>query len=356
MESIARRTTPISGSSQLLAIDEQTQIGAARRCAVELGHSSGLSADAVGRLAIGVTEAATNIIRHAERGVIVLRALDSERNPAIEILALDSGPGIADVARAMRDGFSTSGTAGNGLGAIRRLADVFEIYSQPERGTALLARIGDRPSLPANARRVVSLEDRLGVVCVPLRGEAECGDAWRIVVGQHRTSVLLVDGLGHGPEAAAAAQIATTMFPRIASDPPEAMLTAMSDAMRDSRGAAVSVAVLDDATHLAHFGGVGNVDGRILSFGETEHLVPQNGIIGHTLPVVRSTSAAWPVGARLVMHSDGVSARWRLDAYPGLITAHPALIAGVIYRDFGRPRDDATVLILRERGTLEHQC
>ena len=354
MESVARRAVPLPESSKLLIIDEQTQIGAARRCAVELGHSSGLSPDAVGRLAIGVTEAATNIIRHAEQGVIVLRALNSERTPAIEILALDNGPGIADVARAMRDGFSTSGTAGNGLGAIRRLADVFGIYSQPDHGTALLARIGDRPSLPGHTRRIVTLEDRLGVVCVPLRGETECGDAWRIVVGQRRTSVLLVDGLGHGPEAAAAARIATTMFPRVASDPPEAVLTAMSNAMRDSRGAAVSVVALDDATHLAQFGGVGNVDGRILTSGETEHLVPQNGIIGHTLPVVRSTSASWPGGAHLVMHSDGISARWRLDAYPGLITAHPALIAGVIYRDFGRPRDDATVLVLSERGTEEH--
>ena len=354
MESVARRVAPAPPSSKLLVIDEQTQIGAARRCAVELGHSSALSPDAVGRLAIGVTEAATNIIRHAERGVIVLRALNSERNPAIEILALDNGPGIADVARAMRDGFSTSGTAGNGLGAIRRLADVFEIYSQPDHGTALLARISDRPSVPGHGQRVASLEDRVGVVSVPLRGEVACGDAWRIAVGPHRTSVLVVDGLGHGPEAAAAAQIATTMFPRLAGDSPEAILMTMSHAMRESRGAAVSVVVLDDAAHLARFGGVGNVDGRILASSQTEHLVPQNGIIGHTLPVLRSTTASWVGGALLVMHSDGISARWRPDAYPGLITSHPALIAGVIYRDFGRPRDDATVLVLRERDTEEH--
>jgi hypothetical protein len=48
------------------------------------------------------------------------------------------------------------------------------------------------------------------------------------------------------------------------------------------------------------------------------------------------------------MHSDGISARWRLEAYEGLADAHPALIAGIIYRDFGRPRDDATVLVLTD--------
>ena len=255
----------------------------------------------------------------------------------------------------MRDGFSTSGTAGNGLGAIRRLADVFEIYSQPDQGTALLARIGDRPQLPTGVERSSSLEDRLGVICVPLRGEAECGDAWRIVLGPQRTCVLLVDGLGHGPGAAAAADIAITMFPRLASDSPEAMLMAMSSAMRDSRGAAVSVVVLDDAAQLARFAGVGNVDARVLVSAEAEYFVPQNGIIGHTLPAVRSTSVAWTAGAYLVMHSDGISARWRVDAYPGLCTAHPALIAGVIYRDFGRPRDDATVLVLRQRAAEERQ-
>ena len=355
MESVARRAAPVPGLSTLLVIDEQTQIGAARRSAVELGHASALNRDAVGRLAIGVTEAATNIIRHAGRGIIVLRTLNSESHPAIELLALDNGPGIADVARAMRDGFSTSGTAGNGLGAIRRLADVFEIYSQPDQGTALLARINDRHPVPAGTERITSLEDRVGVVCVPLRGEVECGDAWRIVVGPHRTSVLLVDGLGHGPGAAAAADIATAMFSRIAGNPPEAILGQMSDAMRDSRGAAVSVVALDDATHVAQFAGVGNVDGRVLVNGETEYLVPQNGIIGHTLPTLRATTVAWPAGALLVMHSDGISARWRADAYPGLSKAHPALVAGIIYRDFGRPRDDATVFVLRASAPEERQ-
>lgn len=349
MESLSRRAAAVSGSSQLLVIDEQTQIGAARRCAVELAHCSALSADAVGRVAIAVTEAATNIIRHAERGVIVLRALKSGRTPAVEILALDKGPGIPDVARAMRDGFSTSGTAGNGLGAIRRLADVFEIYSHPGNGTALLARISDRPPPPGVVAPVTSLEDRVGVVCVPARGESDCGDAWRIVLGQQRISVLLVDGLGHGPEAAAAADIASDMFPRVASHSPEAILSAMSDAMRGSRGAAVSVVAIDTSARLARFGGVGNVDGRVLAADGTEHLVPQNGIIGHTMPTLRSTSVSWPVGARLVMHSDGLSARWRIDAYSGLLQAHPALMAGVIYRDFGRDRDDATVLVLTDR-------
>lgn len=352
---MSARVEALPTSSQRVDVDEQSQIGGARRCAVELGHAHDLGADAVSRLAIVVTEAATNILRHAGRGVIVLRALVAGKTPAVEVLALDKGPGIPNVAHAMRDGYSTSGTAGQGLGGIQRLADVFEVYSQPGKGTALVARVGERPRLPAGARRVASLDDRVGAVCVPLRGETECGDAWRIAVGRQRISVLLVDGLGHGRDAAAVAAIATAAFPQLATESPEAALTGLDAALRGTRGAALSVAVIDEATRTTRFSGVGNVDGRLLAAGRSEHLIPQSGIVGHVMPAVRATNTPWPLRARIVMHTDGIAQRWHIDAYPGLVTAHPALIAGVIYRDFGRDRDDVTVCVLSDGAAEEHQ-
>jgi hypothetical protein len=302
-------------------------------------------------LAIVVTEAATNIVRHAHRGVIVLRGLVAGKTPAIEVLALDKGPGIPDLARAMRDGYSTSGTAGQGLGGMHRLADTFEVHSQRGMGTALLARIGERPRPSSHTQHVPSPDDRVGAVCVPLRGEDACGDAWRIVVGHRRISILLVDGLGHGPAAAAVAAIATAAFSRLASGLPETALATFDTAMRGTRGAALSVAVIDEAARATRFSGVGNVDGRVLSGTPTEHLTPQAGIVGHTMPTLRAATASWPTAARLVMHSDGISARWRADTYPGLLGAHPALLAGVIYRDFGRDRDDVTVIVLGDANS-----
>lgn len=337
--------TPIAASVRLL-IDESSQIGAARRSAAAIGHAEGLDADALGRLAIVLTEAATNIVRHAGRG-IVLRALMYGDRSAIEILALDKGPGIANVARAMGDGFSTAGTAGQGLGGMRRLADVFDIYSQRGTGTAIVARVADGPR-DDRRPRAASHDDRSGVVCVPVDGETECGDAWRIVLAPKRVSILLVDGLGHGQGAAEAAAIATSAFTGLASGPPTTALVRLDTAMRGTRGAALSVAVIDEADRRTRFSGVGNVDGRVLSGVRTEHLVPQSGIVGHTMPTPRCTTGSWPRRARLVMHSDGISAKWQLNAYPGLISAHPALIAGVIYRDFRRDRDDATVLVFSD--------
>jgi anti-sigma regulatory factor (Ser/Thr protein kinase) len=353
MESVTAPAATEFGTSVRVDVDEQSQIGAARRCAVALGRAHHLSSDAVGRLAIIVTEAATNIVTHAGRGFVVLRALVAGNAPGVELLALDKGPGIPDVERAMRDGYSTSGTAGQGLGGVRRLADVFGIHSQRGMGTALLARVSERARPPIGVRRADSTDDDAGVVCVALRGETECGDAWRVVAARQRISVLVVDGLGHGPDAAAAAAAATTTFPQVVSGPPDATLVALDAAMRDTRGAALSLVVIDTAARQAQFCGMGNVDGRVLANGATEHLVPQNGIVGHGMPTPRSMHIAWPVGARLVMHSDGIVPRWRVDAYEGQTPLHPALLAGLIYRDFARDRDDATVLVLRDDAAEE---
>lgn len=337
-----------SATSHLVAITDPSQVGGARRAAVVLGSAQGFSEETSGRLAIVVTEAATNIIRHAGSGHIVLRAFGGDAG-GVEMLALDKGPGIADVKRAMRDGFSTFGSAGEGLGGIQRLSDTFGIYSQRNQGTVVLARIVEGFRVPEE-RREPTIDDRFGVVCVAIRGEVECGDAWRIVSRGQRISFLLADGLGHGSEAASVATTAAARFGAVADRPVDAAIAALDGAVRGTRGAAMSVAQVDESTREVRFCGVGNVDGRVIGAESTAHLVPQNGIVGHTLPTLRPTIHRWPDGARLVMHSDGVSSRWRADSYPGLASAHPALLAGVIFRDFARERDDVSVLVYDDRA------
>ena len=337
------------GSSMLIIVDEKTQVGGARRAAITMGAANGLKTDALGRLALIVTEAATNIVVHAAHGAIVLRALTDSPEPAIEMLALDQGPGIADVRRALENGFSTAGTAGEGLGAIRRLANVFDIYSQRGNGTALFARVSDASPEPEAGARA-SLDDNLGVICVPVQGERECGDAWRIAVSPQRLSLMVVDGLGHGSGAAVSAAAATAVFPQVKNATPTMALERFDSATRGTRGVALSYVCIKPAERTLSFSGVGNVDGRVLGQGAAQatHLVPQNGIVGHTMPTLRGSTVPWPAGARLVLHSDGVSARWRPEAYPGLMDMHPALMAGVIFRDFARERDDATILVLAD--------
>jgi hypothetical protein len=263
----------------------------------------------------------------------------------IEVLALDKGPGIADMARAMRDGDSHSD---GGFAGIRRVADLFDIYSQPGRGTAVVAHVGAQSGHASTGWADSVVHGAVGAVCVPLRGEDECGDDWAVHVESGRVAALLVDGLGHGPEAAVAALAAMSAFRDVAADTPQSILEAMHTALHRTRGAALSVTVLDAARRTARFCGVGNVDGRVVADDTNRQLMPQSGIVGHTMPRMRLVEIPWPTGGRLVIHSDGISSRWQATQYPGLLARHPALLAGVLFRDFARDRDDATVLALRE--------
>jgi anti-sigma regulatory factor (Ser/Thr protein kinase) len=336
----------VACSSTRLDVEEVSQVGGARRSATALGRAHGLDPEAAGRLAIVVTEAAANIVRHGGGGMIVLRALHHGAGPSIEVLALDKGRGILNVDRAMADGYSTSGTAGQGLGAIRRLSDVFAVHSQRGVGTAVLARVGMRQHPAIQPPRQPVLDDRLGAVCTPMRGETECGDRWELASTREGITLMLVDGLGHGPDAALAAAAAAQAFARCVQRPQEAVLAALDPQMRHTRGAAVSVVYLDEPAASVSFSGVGNVEGRVFGGPSTQYLVPQNGIVGHSLPALRSTPATWSAGRRLIVHTDGIAARWRLDVYVNAPAIHPALLAGMIYRDFARERDDVTVIVL----------
>ena len=336
----------VAGTSTRLDVEEVSQIGGARRSATAMGHAHGLGEEAVGRLAIVTTEAATNIVRHGGGGMVVLRALTHGGAQAIEVLALDKGAGIPNIDRAMQDGYSSRGTAGQGLGAMRRLSDVFAVHSQRGVGTAVLARVGQRLHPAIQPPRNAVLDDRLGVVCVPMRGEVECGDRWQLVAERSALSLMVVDGLGHGPDAAFAAACAANAYRGTSGRAHDIMLSAIDLGMRQTRGAAISVVSVDDAAAELTFTGVGNVEGRVLGGPHTQYLVPQNGIVGHGMPPLRATRASWPAGGRLVIHTDGIAARWRLDAYEQGLAIHPALLAGMLYRDCSRDRDDVTVVVL----------
>ena len=333
-------------SSALFPVEDALQVSTLRLRAVAMARAHGFERNALDRVDRAVTELATNIVRHAGTGHVILRAIGEHATGCVEILALDKGSGVADISRAMRDDGSTSSSERRGgLVGIKRQAHLFDIYSPVGCGTAVLAHVGAQTGHRSTCRCV---GEDVGVVCVPLRGEEECGDSWAIDVSPGRLAVLLVDGLGHGPDAASAALAAIAVFRERVADSPEDMVSGMHQALTDTRGAALSVTVGDRTGRTARFCGVGNVEGRIVTADTKQQLIPQNGIVGHVMPPLRAADVPWPVGGHLIMHSDGISSRWRSAAYPGLLARHPALMAGVIFRDFAQARDDATVLVIRD--------
>lgn len=321
-------------------ISERSEVGAARRAALELIESRGFDATQAGKVGLCVTEAATNIVKHAGTGKIVLRALEQGAIAGLEVIAMDRGPGIPNLQASLRDGVSTAGSPGTGLGAMTRLADLFEAYAPAGKGTVLRLEIWSRPVLPPAID--------LGVICLPKTGESVSGDSWTAVTSKGRHSFLVADGLGHGPDAARASLAAIRVLEARPDDEPADTIQSCHRALAPTRGAAVAVAKI--STDKAGFAGVGNIACRIEADGLRRQLVSHNGTLGHMMRRVQQFDVPLPAGALLIFHSDGLATRWDLADYPGLAARHPGVIAGVLFRDHERGRDDVTVLVVRNRG------
>ena len=335
---------------QTIAVREMSQAGQARRTAAALAERLGFDPEESGRLGLVVTEAATNLVKHARDGEIVLGTSMGPARRAVEVLAMDHGPGIGDPDRALGDGFSTSGSMGSGLGAIRRNASAFDLYSS-EAGTILFARVGggdgEDGALTAPGTGAPSPLD-IGAICVPCPGETVSGDAWAVARAENRILVLIADGIGHGREAHEASTLAAQVFAAHAGEGPVALMERIHDALRSTRGAAGAVVELNPADRSARIAGVGNISGAILAEGGQRSMVSHHGSLGHSMRKVQEFAYPWPPRALVILHSDGIGTHWDLGRYPGLLRRRPALIAAALYRDFHRQRDDATVVAIRE--------
>jgi anti-sigma regulatory factor (Ser/Thr protein kinase) len=330
-------------TSIAVRVDGADQAGEARRKAAALSASLSLDETTAGRLAIVVIEAANNLWKHAKGGEIVLTPMDPHGS-GVEVLALDRGPGMEDVERCYVDGYSTAGSSGTGLGAIRRLANEYDVYTVPGKGTALLACV--RP--PRAPRPAGSTE--LGGLSVPIRGESVCGDDFAFHDREGAAEILVVDGLGHGPIASDCATAAVEAFRETRVDSPSEALRELHGALRATRGAAVVVSRIDWDRGEAQYSGIGNIAGFLWSEGKARHMVSHPGIVGHDIRNVRELTLPLDKNVLVLLHSDGIATHWSLGAYPGLTLRHPSLIAGVIYRDHCRGRDDATVVVARWRS------
>jgi anti-sigma regulatory factor (Ser/Thr protein kinase) len=308
---------------------------AAERLAAELGMPERRGYD----LSIVVAEAAGNLAKHADEGRLLLRPVRVADIAGVEIIAIDSGPGMPDVTRAVGDGHSTAGTLGIGLGAIVRQASWADLHSVPGKGTVLAAQVWP-VAAPAPARAAG--------ITRPLRGEPVSGDGFAIREADGRRRVMLCDGLGHGRPAADAAQKAERAFAETPARSPAAIVEALHRALGHTRGAALAVAELDPAAGRVRYAGLGNITGTVLhADGGRRGMVSLPGIAGHQRREIREYEYPLPPDSVILMHTDGVVDRWSPAGYPGLLTHSPQVIAATVLRDAGTRRDDAGVLVAR---------
>ena len=322
--------------TEVIAIEDASQVGQVRRRALQIAAAIGLDAADAGRAALVVTELATNLLKHARLGEMHLRVVPAGGPLGLEALAVDRGPGF-DAQRCLRDGFSTGGTQGIGLGAVSRQAQVFDVYAD-HRGSVVLARIyprGFHHDLP------------FGVSHHAQRSEAVCGDTWHLAVNSRRISALVVDGLGHGEDAAVSAQVGAAAFAEHPFDAPDSLISDMHRSMQGTRGGAVAIAQFDLGDASLKFCGIGNIGARLISAAGSRGMASHPGIVGVQFRKTHTFDYADAGDHLLVMFSDGLQSRWDLQDYPGLLFQHPAIVAAVLHRDFCRGRDDVTILALK---------
>ena len=327
----------------IIEVRDPSQTGEARRKTMELAHALDLGETRCGAAALAATEMATNLVKHAGNGNMLVQQVHENGRSGLRLLAIDKGPGINDITRALQDGHSTAGSMGSGLGAVQRLSDEFEVYSIPGAGTLVRAEFWQHKRANGSVNEGIEI----GVISEPIQGEEECGDGWGIRRFADALMLMVVDGLGHGLLAAEAAREAEQVFARAHRPSPLDLLHDVHGALRKTRGAAGAIARIDAARGLIQFVGVGNISASVVSPGVSRSMPSHNGTVGHQMPRFQEFTYPWNKACTLVMHSDGLASRWDLERYPGIWSKHPSLIAAILLRDFCRGRDDVTVLVAK---------
>jgi anti-sigma regulatory factor (Ser/Thr protein kinase) len=324
--------------SEWVSITDTTSVGEARRVAVSTAKRLGFDETLSGKLALLATEASRNVLIHGGGGQLVFAATAENGTAIAQILAIDQGEGIANIAEAMSDGFSTAGTMGGGLGAMKRMATTLDIFTG-HGGTIILLEVGT--AMPNRPLKIAGF-------AVPYPGEPICGDAWFSYQTPQRMIALLADGLGHGWGAAEAVAEAVATFRRRLELAPGEILGYVHDALRKTRGAVAAVAEIRPRAGTLIYAGIGNISAVVLEAGRSRSLVSHNGTLGATIFRIQEFQSDWPRDGILVMHSDGLQSRWDLSSYAGLLARDPAVIGAALLRDFRRQRDDASVVVIKD--------
>lgn len=343
-------------------IKDEAEVGAARRGVRRFASPLSFTEEELAEIDIVVQEMGTNAVRYARGGGRIHWTTTFGPAGGLELFYWDKGPGIDDLERAVRDGVSSGGGLGAGLGAIQRLSDEFEVYSttrgttsrlsgsrRTTHGTSILCRKWAAKAKAAGER--VGDEGgvlrRIGAWSRCRSGEYVNGDAYFFTRRGGETLLAVIDGLGHGGGAKQAAEAAVAALEGWSGEPLDEVILAAHDALRATRGGVMGAVLVSPEDERFYYAGVGNIEVRVFNSPEPARPIPSNGTLGVRLPQVRVWPHRWSEGTTFVLASDGVSAKWDLESYPGILKRSPQLLAGLLIRDYGRDSDDATALVAR---------
>lgn len=334
------------------AIPDRSFVSITKRDIAKLALGWGFSEVEIGKINIAVSELVTNLIKFSPQGGEILVRPIGQPIDTLEIISLDKGPGMDEPVRMQEDGVSTYGSAGEGLGAIKRQSSLFDLYTLPGFGTVVLVHI----SKGKPATKIVQPSPKLevGFIMVPLSKEIFCGDGFDISISNTRTDLLVLDGLGHGAHAHEASQQATKAFREHLSLDPANRMRAIHNSIKKTRGAVGLAATIRNNT--IEYCGIGNISGKLFTMeasllgAQYKNIISYNGILGHNIPTtLNNQQLEWVRNKTLVLHSDGIKSRWDLNKYTNLLRHHPTTIASVLYLDHSRHTDDTLVVVCKAK-------
>ena len=324
-------------------IDDRSLVAFIKREIHNLALESGFSTHRAGETDIIVAELTSNLIKFAGSGELLYRVNKLSSHNEIEIYCLDNGIGIMNIGKIMSDGYSSVNTLGQGLGAIKRLSNDFQIYSMRNWGTVQYVRICETADLLLPAVQHSLNFSAIGVNCP---GEKVCGDGYHVKESPGGFEIFVGDGLGHGINAHEAVEQAKKIFKASRDTDPVAILRDMHEGVKKSRGLVATVASVNYKNETWSICGIGNISTLIYHGLDNKTYTPYNGIVGHNIPrTLNSTTVPYQKHQMVVMHSDGLRTRWNLSELLSILKHEPGVVAAAIYKGSVRGNDDATILV-----------
>ena len=303
--------------------------------------NAGFSAKRIGEIDIIIAELVSNLVKHAGGGQLFVKLIEASGTQGIEIISVDDGKGMVDVTRMVADGVSTKNTLGHGLGAMKRLSDLFQVYSLKDWGTVILLRLYDEP-LPFFIK---PLKWDIKSVIIPKPGEQECGDGFFCNITNDYIRLFLGDGLGHGPEAAKAVTKAGEAFLECEIHEPVEIIRHINVAVKKTRGLVGTVAIFNLKQKKWQICGVGNIATKIYNPGSLKNYMAYNGIIGLNVPnSLNFQEIEYESGQYLMMCSDGLKSRWDTTKFPAIARYDSSIISASLLKEFARYTDDMSVV------------
>lgn len=304
---------------------------------------AGIREARINALDLIVAEMTSNLFKYSDDGEILMGVFPNGGSPYIELISIDNGPGMANPAKMMIDGVSTSNTLGHGLGSMKRLSDTFELYSQVGWGTVVLSRVYDDPEKAKVKNDVI-----IRPIVVAKPGETTSGDGFVYKKTDKYIKMMLADGLGHGPEANKAINEAAAAFRVFPDYSPADTLRFIHTSIKKTRGAVINIIGYDYAAKTWTSSGIGNIAARMIGPVNFRNHMSYNGIVGHNIPgTINDQQYPADQYNQVMLCSDGIKTRIDLAKYPQMYKYDLTIFAAVIYKDHARKTDDMSVVMAK---------